>query len=309
VSDSEPVAGTAARRARRAAGTNGPASRGERGSRPGTGASRATSRRLLDPDALAALEEERDFLLRSLEDLEREHDAGDVDDVDYEELKDDYTARAAEVLRSIESRQAAFAARRQPPSPMRRVVSIALVVVVAVLAGVAVGQASGRRGIGDEITGDIRQTARDKVLQARREMGEGEYLLAIETFDEVIEMSPSNVEARAYKGWLLTITARQAEPGEAQNLLRARAVQSLDRAVEIDPDYPDARIFRAAARGDVGQPAAGLDDLDALDPDDVPFELRPLVENLRARLAEQAGVEPDGVEPPVTEPADGGPTG
>ena len=33
-------------------------------------------------DRLAALEEERRFLLRSLTDLEREHDAGDVDDLD-----------------------------------------------------------------------------------------------------------------------------------------------------------------------------------------------------------------------------------
>ena len=36
-----------------------------------------------DPDALAALEEERDFLLRSLADLDRELAAGDIDDVDH----------------------------------------------------------------------------------------------------------------------------------------------------------------------------------------------------------------------------------
>ena len=38
----------------------------------------------LDPDELAALEEQRDFLLRSLDDLEREHDAGDIDEHDYQ---------------------------------------------------------------------------------------------------------------------------------------------------------------------------------------------------------------------------------
>lgn len=52
----------------------------------------------LDPDVLAALEEQRDFLLRSLTDLDREHDAGDLDDHDHAELRDDYTARAAEVI-------------------------------------------------------------------------------------------------------------------------------------------------------------------------------------------------------------------
>src|SRR5690606_37957028 len=45
-------------------------------------------------DDLVALEEQRDFLLRSLDDLEREREAGDLDDDDYQALKDDYTARA-----------------------------------------------------------------------------------------------------------------------------------------------------------------------------------------------------------------------
>ena len=56
----------------------------------------------LDPDELAALEEQRDFLLRSITDLDQEHAAGDLEDGDYQSLKDDYTARAAEVLRAIE---------------------------------------------------------------------------------------------------------------------------------------------------------------------------------------------------------------
>ena len=100
---SEPVGGTAARRARQQADLRKGA--GRNGSAEAPVPSPAPSRRELDPDALAALEEERDFLLRSLRDLEREHDVGDVDDHDYEVLKDDYTARAATVLRSIETRR------------------------------------------------------------------------------------------------------------------------------------------------------------------------------------------------------------
>jgi hypothetical protein len=61
-----------------------------------------------------ALIEERDFLLRSLKDLEAEHQAGDLDEVDYRGLKDDYTARAADVLRAIEDRQSP---RRRPSGP------------------------------------------------------------------------------------------------------------------------------------------------------------------------------------------------
>src|SRR4051794_35217879 len=70
----------------------------------------------LDPDELAALEEQRDFLLASIVDLDREHDAGDLEDDDYRTLKDDYTARAAEVLRAIDERHAAFADAKRPRS-------------------------------------------------------------------------------------------------------------------------------------------------------------------------------------------------
>ena len=64
-----------------------------------------TPRRELDPDTLAALEEQRDFLLASIADLDREHAAGDLSDDDARELRDDYTARAAEVIRSIDARE------------------------------------------------------------------------------------------------------------------------------------------------------------------------------------------------------------
>ena len=49
-----------------------------------------------------ALEAERDFLLRSLDDLEAEREAGNIDDGTYQTLHDDYTARAAAAIRSLE---------------------------------------------------------------------------------------------------------------------------------------------------------------------------------------------------------------
>ena len=64
----------------------------------------ATTGDALDPDEVAALEEQRDFLLSSLADLDREHEAGDLDDDDYEALRDDYTSRAATVLEELRTR-------------------------------------------------------------------------------------------------------------------------------------------------------------------------------------------------------------
>lgn len=73
------------------------------------------SARKLNPDRLAALEEERDFLLASLEDLENEHEVGDLDDADYRQLKDDYTVRTADALRAIDDHHAQLDAATSSP--------------------------------------------------------------------------------------------------------------------------------------------------------------------------------------------------
>ena len=68
----------------------------------------------LDPDALAVLEEQRSFLKRSLADLEREHDAGDLESDDYEVLKHDYEARLASVSRAVDEGKAEIATSVRP---------------------------------------------------------------------------------------------------------------------------------------------------------------------------------------------------
>ena len=106
-----------------------------------------------DPDELARLEEERDFLLGSLDDLERERADGNLDDEEYERLKDDYTARAAAVLRTI--RDGLDARPVAPPVSGRRRVLVGLgVAAFAVLAGVLLAGALGERLPGQTATGN-----------------------------------------------------------------------------------------------------------------------------------------------------------
>src|SRR3954467_12545664 len=85
----------------------------------------------LDPDRRRQLEEERDFLMASLDDLELEHGSGGIDDESYAELHDDYTARAAAVIRTL--RDGVDVTPPKPPgSPSRtrrRVVLVSLVLV------------------------------------------------------------------------------------------------------------------------------------------------------------------------------------
>lgn len=229
----------------------------------------------LDPASREAMEDQRDFLLGSLEDLERERAAGDVDEHDYRALKDDYTARAAAALRAIES------GRRRSTRPERRrslgrvAVTVSGVVAFALLAGVLVAQSVGRRDAGDSITGDIRQSATEKLNEAGRLGSQGQVDEAVDLYDEVLAEQPTNVEALTYKGWLLTLSG---EPEQGLTTL-------LDAAT-ADPEYPDVHAFLAIVlfrSGLVEEASRELDRFDALDP---PESVRQLTEGLRARIDE-----------------------
>jgi tetratricopeptide (TPR) repeat protein len=315
--DAEPATGTAARRARQEAdrqtARSGPARPGvaQPPARRGTTTARPTAEPgdgdatrpdpALSADRLAALEEQRDFLLGSLDDLEREHDAGDVDDVDYQALKDDYTARAAAVIRSIENRHARTrrrAAAHRPRARGRSLVIGAVVVAVALGLGVFVAQSSGTRSAGQGISGDIRQSSRDQLLTARQQMAQNQYADAIHTYDQVLATVPDDPEALAYKGWLLRLTAQQASSSADRTLLLAQARDSLDKAIAADPNYPDARVFRAVLLRDLGQDQAALDDLNHVKPDGIPSFMSGLVDQLRSSL--NAG--PGGTTPGTTAP-------
>jgi len=231
---------------------------------------------------LALLEEEREFLLRSLDDLDAEHAAGDVDEEDYRTLRDDYTRRAANVLRAIEGRRAKVAAPRRR-SLAGTLAWVAGVLVIGVVSGVLLGRATGGRG-GGELSGEIREDTRTLIVEAQRAFAEGDAERAIELYDEALAIAPGSVEALAYRGWI-----RYRSGGEAD-----RSLADLDEAIAVDPAFPDARIFRASIRLDTGDPEGAGEDLAAFDgiEDPPPLADQLLVSfRLRERIA-LARVEP-----------------
>ena len=175
-----------------------------------------------DPDSsgLAPLEEQRDFLLRSLEDLEREHDAGDLDEADYLALKDDYTARAAAVLRSLAGRPGG--SRRGRATPIgRRVAAILGVVAFAGLAGLLVAQASGRRDPGDLSSGTSDQSVTEKLNEAGQLLSDGDAAGAVELYDEVLAGPARQRRGPHLRGWALYQFLGEPEDG-AQLAARRR---------------------------------------------------------------------------------------
>ncbi len=219
------------------------------------------SRHGAELDRLAELEEERRFLLHSLRDLEREHDAGDVDDLDYHTLKDGYTVRTAAVLREIDAGRAALPERR-PRRWGRTVMVAAAVVAVAVGIGFVLAGAWGERSAGQQITGMTPgDESRILLTNARAALGQGDFVLANGLFGRVIEMERDrgreNAEAVAYFGWTLALLVRASpeDPAAAVNL--DAAVLALGQAIDMEPDYADPQCFLAIIEYSFREDAAG----------------------------------------------------
>ncbi len=221
---------------------------------------------------LASLEAEQQFLITSLTDLESEFVAGDLDEADYEELKADYTVRLARVTRQIRGAESAPAPT--PGGGGRRWVWIAGLTLFGLLAGWLLAISTGERGVNDQITGEIELTARQQVFECQSMGVEGMLLESFECFDDVLARDPNYAPALAYRGWYGVLASGSAQDGgqtdAAAELLVAAGV-NLDRAVEADPTYPDARAFRMVVLERLGrndeacEDAAALADLNAAD--------------------------------------------
>lgn len=223
----------------------------------------------LEPSEDEALGEEREFLLRSLRDLDAEHAAGDLDDDDYNELREEYVARAAAALRrqddepagddaSVESEGEA-PALVQPlvaaAAPRRwRTVLITLgVIVFAIVAGVLVARMAGRRLPGDSATGGVQRTTAVKLAEASKLL-QVDPVSAVKLYSEILRDEPDNAEALTYEGWLLVQT-NQAD-------LVDRGAEQLDRAIAVAPDYADPHVFKGLMLRAAGNTAGAIAEFD-----------------------------------------------
>ncbi|MDY7099624.1 MAG: tetratricopeptide repeat protein [Actinomycetota bacterium] len=245
--------------------------------------------RPVDPDRLAALEDQRRFLLRSLDDLKREREAGDVSDDDYRTLRDDYTARAATVLRAIEAQKAAADTARRPLLTPRNGLITLGVVAFAVVAGLLVASTAGTRTSGDTITGDVRASSRQQLAECLElaQPQSGELLEAVQCYEGVLEDDPGNPEALTYLGWVLVLTQNDELVEEGAGFVA--------QAIASDPTYPDARAFSAIIANAQGRPEDAIADLDALDELNPPADIADLLAQFQVR--ERAEAQLEGGEP------------
>jgi hypothetical protein len=205
----------------------------------------------VNPDQLSDLEEERRFLLRSLDDLDREHAAGDVDDADYQTLRDGYIARTATVLRAIQQGRTQLSAR-SARRPGRVAAWVVGTLVVAVLSGWLVARFSGQRAPGQTITGGIPGDAVSTKLAEARVLLGTDPAAAATKYTEVLDIDADNAEALTYSGWLIAIQGFQQGVPELIGI----GATTLRKAIESDPTYADPHCLLAVALGRFTEPPA-----------------------------------------------------
>lgn len=211
------------------------------------------------------LEEERAFVARSLEDLDAEHAAGDLDDAQHANLRARYTAQIAAVEASIaalgdagpaeagadaaggsDSAAAATAGRprRGAPRwlPSRRgklatgwggfaCLVVAVVILILALAKVGPFAPPAQLTVNERIQIELAEAG---VLGSK-----GDVSLALSTYDKVLQLDPNQPIALRDGGWL----ARAAGLASHSKVLVRTGDAEVQAAVRLDPGDPTAHAY------------------------------------------------------------------
>ena len=222
------------------------------------------------PDAREALLERKHAVLRTLRELDFEHEAGHIADDDHADLRARHEAEAAEILTALDRlgpAPAPTSPERETPRPAgrgwRHPAAVAVGAVALLAFGIALGAGvvryttpepapvmpgPGARlvapplegGTGAPATGTAGsgQALNPQVLQgmlqaARGSLFEGRYSEAIAAYQAVLKRDPKNVDAMTHLGLIVALGGHGDQ-----------ALETIDRALAIDPSYPPALLYR-----------------------------------------------------------------
>ena len=236
----------------------------------------------MTPERRDQLREEREFLLTSLADLEREFAAGDVADDDYVSLKDSYTARAAIIIRELSDIEQPVVRK---PIGWRPFAWSALVVLLAITAGVVVARNTGERLPGQGMTGAIDDGSVSSLLVQARSMGMTDIPGVLDLYSRVLTVEPDNIEALTYFGWFTVLSSTQeADAGAAATRLQ-NGMLLLRQATIADETYPDAHCFLGIAFFRfIDDPVAAQPEMTACLDENPPAEVASMVQGLVTQI-------------------------
>ena len=224
-------------------------------------------------DELDELEAQREFLLRSLDDLEAERTDGNIDDATYARLHDDYTARAATVLRALDGETVDLAPGAPPVSTARRTVVIGGLIAFAVAAAVTLAVTIGPRQPGQTVTGGLptgpqasatlKAAVRDHPndytarIEYARELLGTDRVEALTQYGAAQRLRPKEPEPPTYIGWILGLASDQVTDRSTRAELLSRSLNEFAHARNLDPEYADSYVFEGLVRDRFANDPAG----------------------------------------------------
>jgi tetratricopeptide (TPR) repeat protein len=231
----------------------------------------------LPPDPRAELSEQKRQAVRSLRELSFEHEAGHISDDDYADLRARYEGETAAVLTELDRLGPAPA---EPPRPVpaarsgawRHPLAIGAAAAALLVFGIGIGAGivryttpeppsatpmPGSRPLASleapppSPGGAAPRTVTPEMLQgmlqaARSSLFEGRYGEAIAAYQAILKRDPKNVDAMTHLALIVAIG------GHAD-----AALEALDKALSLDPNYPPALLYRGQVLYESKQDPAG----------------------------------------------------
>jgi len=199
------------------------------------------------------LADERDFLRRSLEDAEREHEAGDLSDEDHAVLVARDAARLAEVEGELaalgpgptspEAAEPTGGAERPPLPLWRRIGIVAACLLIATGGVILVVHFVQARQPGQSSSGSVSvsqaQQIEQQLGQAAALNNKGNVKGALELYNKVLSEDPANPAALAYAGYLQWDLGSTAHVATLVRIGRAE----IETAVRDAPTFYQAHLF------------------------------------------------------------------
>ena len=199
------------------------------------------------------LTDEREFLRRSLDDADREHDAGDLSDEDHAVLVARDSTRLAEVEAELaaldpeptaaEPPQPAGVPERRPLPLWRRIGIAAACLLIAAGAVILVVHFVQARQPGQASSGSVSlsqaQLIEQQLQQALALNNDGNTKEALELYDRVLSEDPSNPAALAYAGYLQWNVGSSAHVAALVKIGRAE----IETSVRDSPSYYQGHLF------------------------------------------------------------------
>ena len=213
------------------------------------------------------LDDEREFLLRSIDDAERERDAGDLSEADHDVL----VARDRARLGEVEAKLAALGPEIQavvepaapdgapaltdgapaaPDAPPRRrygtwsrvgivVASLFIVAGAVILVDHAVSPAAPGQAPSGSVTVSKEQQIEDQLAAAVVLTNDGEGQQALELYNKVLTEDPDDPTALAAGGWLEWNAGVAAKSAAVERAGR----QSEEKAVRVGPSFYGGHLY------------------------------------------------------------------